>query len=164
MGMRRARTLIGPHVYHQDTKLSFPHRIDIAFRSSIAWEIPARSVNHVNLVIVPTKATSAQYLTRLAFRPAFATMLIIRYGRDIFATVSIVPRVSTGQGKQQRRCRKASPKPDGIIGLPLSRFWNAFLVPAGSLIAGVALTTSTAGLIAARWLRSHGTVGTMATG
>ena len=44
-----------------------------------------------------------------------------------------------------------------ISGLALSRFCTAFLAPAGSLIAGVALNSTTSGIIANRWLRSHAT-------
>lgn len=49
-----------------------------------------------------------------------------------------------------------------ISGLALSRFWTAFLAPAGSLIAGVALTSTASGFIANRWLRSHATLETTA--
>jgi hypothetical protein len=49
-----------------------------------------------------------------------------------------------------------------ISGLALSRFWASFLAPAGSLIAGVALTSTASGFIANRWLRSHATLETTA--
>jgi hypothetical protein len=49
-----------------------------------------------------------------------------------------------------------------ISGLALSQFWSAFLAPAGSLIAGVALTSTASGIIANRWLRSHATLETTA--
>jgi hypothetical protein len=49
-----------------------------------------------------------------------------------------------------------------ISGLALSRFWSAFLAPAGSLIAGVALASTVSGLVASRWLRSHTTLETTA--
>jgi hypothetical protein len=51
-----------------------------------------------------------------------------------------------------------------ILGLLLSHFLDTFFAPAGSLIAGIALTSLTAGLIIARWLRSHGTLETTAIG
>jgi hypothetical protein len=51
---------------------------------------------------------------------------------------------------------------DKISGLALSRFWSAFLAPAGSLIAGVALASTASGPIAHRWLRSHATLETTA--
>lgn len=49
-----------------------------------------------------------------------------------------------------------------ISGLALSRFWSGFLAPAGSLIAGVALTSTASGVIANRWLRPHTTLETTA--
>lgn len=49
-----------------------------------------------------------------------------------------------------------------ISGLALSRFWTGFLAPAGSLIAGVALTSTASGIIANRWLQSHSTLETTA--
>lgn len=49
-----------------------------------------------------------------------------------------------------------------VSGLPLSHFWAAFLAPAGSLIASVALTSAASGLLATRWLRSHATLETTA--
>ena len=56
-----------------------------------------------------------------------------------------------------------SAKPrDKISGLALSHFWSSFLAPAGSLIAGVALTSTASGYIANRWLRSHATLETTA--
>jgi len=56
--------------------------------------------------------------------------------------------------------RKESASTGKISGLALSRFWSAFLAPAGSLIAGVALASTTAGIFASRWLRSHATLET----
>jgi hypothetical protein len=52
--------------------------------------------------------------------------------------------------------------PDSIIGLPLFRFWDASLAPAGSLTTRRALTSSTACLVTV--LRSHGTVEITAIG
>lgn len=52
--------------------------------------------------------------------------------------------------------------PEKISGLALSRFWSAFLAPAGSLIAGVALTSTASGILASRWLQSHTTLETTA--
>jgi hypothetical protein len=62
---------------------------------------------------------------------------------------------STGKGNKTEVSEK-------ISGLALSRFWTGFLAPAGSLIAGVALTSTVSGIIANRWLRSHTTLETTA--
>lgn len=51
---------------------------------------------------------------------------------------------------------------DKISGRALSCFWDSFLAPAGSLIAGVALTSTASGFVANRWLRSHATLETTA--
>jgi hypothetical protein len=51
---------------------------------------------------------------------------------------------------------------DKISGLAFSRFYSAFLTPAGSLIVGVALASTASGFIAHRWLRSHATLETTA--
>lgn len=68
--------------------------------------------------------------------------------------------------KPQERNTKTGPNEaqtsDKISGLALSRFWTAFLAPAGSLIAGVALTSTVSGTIANHWLRSHATLETTA--
>ena len=58
--------------------------------------------------------------------------------------------------------RDESEASEKISGLALSRFWTAFLAPAGSLIAGVALASTVSGLVASRWLRSHTTLETTA--
>jgi hypothetical protein len=49
-----------------------------------------------------------------------------------------------------------------ISGLAFSRFYSAFLKPAGSLIVGMAFTSTASGVIAHRWLRSHATLETTA--
>jgi hypothetical protein len=47
---------------------------------------------------------------------------------------------------------------DKISGLAFSRFYSGFLRPSGSLIPGMALTSTASGFIAHRWLRSHTTL------
>ena len=69
-----------------------------------------------------------------------------------------------GKGNSEKDTTEQSKRPDRIICLPLSLFWNASLAPAGKMIAGIALTSSTAGLISARWLRSHGSLEATAIG
>jgi hypothetical protein len=82
MGMRRARTLIGPHEVQLPTSSTLlPSRPSSAFliasTSLSAFPSlgkPARSVNHTHLAVVHTKATLARCLMRLALKPAFASL------------------------------------------------------------------------------------------
>jgi hypothetical protein len=64
-----------------------------------------------------------------------------------------------GTGTAKPNSTKGS---DKISGLALSRFWEAFLAPAGSLIAAVALSSTASGIFASRWLHSHTTLETTA--
>ena len=65
-------------------------------------------------------------------------------------------------GKSSTAKASKSETAEKISGLALSRFWSAFLAPAGSLIAGVALASTVSGLVASHWLRSHTTLETTA--
>ncbi|TKA72483.1 hypothetical protein B0A55_06693 [Friedmanniomyces simplex] len=47
-----------------------------------------------------------------------------------------------------------------IAGNPLSRFWAAMIKPGASLIAAMALTSTLAGVVSARWLHTHATLET----
>lgn len=47
-----------------------------------------------------------------------------------------------------------------IAGKPLSRFWATHIQPGAGLISTIALTSSVAGAIAARWLNQHATLET----
>ncbi|KAK5136005.1 hypothetical protein LTR08_004259 [Meristemomyces frigidus] len=47
-----------------------------------------------------------------------------------------------------------------IAGGPLSRFWDAVIVPGGSIITAITLTSAIAGAVSARWLQTHATLET----
>ncbi|KAK4636190.1 hypothetical protein CLAFUW4_01282 [Fulvia fulva] len=47
-----------------------------------------------------------------------------------------------------------------IAGHPLSKFWHFMVKPGRALIAGLALSSTLGGALAARWLRTHSTLET----